>query len=269
MPRDPENAQSVSSVISYGAFRAADFGDLTQDIEYDLMCPTNPIGMVDLFFASNHGLAGANSPELTHAIQPRVAIVQNSDRKGASVDMFQSLRTSARLEDVWELHWGDAAGLEWNSPGVFIANGVDPQAVATVLTAPPRAARGGPGGFGGGPRGNAAAPGQGAPPGAPGGGAPAAAPAAGGPAPAVQAPGAGGPGGPGGGGGAGGGRGGFGAASHSPAYLIKVSVQPDGSFTITNTRNDFSKTYQPVHAAAATTARASRPAATPAAAKTK
>jgi beta-lactamase superfamily II metal-dependent hydrolase len=30
---------------------------------------------------------------------------------------------------------------------------------------------------------------------------------------------------------------------HSPAYWIKVSAQPDGSFTVTNSRNDFSKTY--------------------------
>ena len=43
----------------------------------------------------------------------------------------------------------------------------------------------------------------------------------------------------------GGGGGGFGGAAHSPAYLIKVSVQQDGTFTVTNTRNNFSKTYKP------------------------
>ena len=36
-----------------------------------------------------------------------------------------------------------------------------------------------------------------------------------------------------------------GAAAHTPAYLIKVSAQQDGSFTVTNTRNGFSKTYRP------------------------
>ena len=29
------------------------------------------------------------------------------------------------------------------------------------------------------------------------------------------------------------------------AYFIKVTVQPDGTFTVTNTRNNFSKTYRP------------------------
>jgi competence protein ComEC len=55
---------------------------------------------------------------------------------------------------------------------------------------------------------------------------------------AAQAPGAGRQGG----GGAGRGNA---AAAHSPAYLIKVSAQQSGEFTVTNTRNGFSKTYRP------------------------
>jgi hypothetical protein len=46
---------------------------------------------------------------------------------------------------------------------------------------------------------------------------------------------------PGAGRGGGGGRGG--AAAHTPAHYIKVSAQADGTFTVTNTRNGFSKTY--------------------------
>lgn len=38
--------------------------------------------------------------------------------------------------------------------------------------------------------------------------------------------------------------GGVATASHSPAYLIKVSAERDGTFTVTNTRNGFSKTYK-------------------------
>ena len=36
---------------------------------------------------------------------------------------------------------------------------------------------------------------------------------------------------------------GRGVASHTPAYWIKISAQPDGTFTIVNNRNGFSKTY--------------------------
>jgi len=37
----------------------------------------------------------------------------------------------------------------------------------------------------------------------------------------------------------------LGNPEHSPAYWIKVSAQPDGTFTVTNSRNSFSKTYSP------------------------
>jgi competence protein ComEC len=223
--RDPENGQSVGSVISFGSFRALDFGDLTRDIEFDLMCPNNPIGSVDLFFASNHGTNNANSSALIHGVRPRVAIVQNGAGKGASVDMFQALRSTPGFEDVWQLHWANGAGIEHNSPGAFIANGVDPSMIAGVLTAPPRGGGGGrPGG------GGAAAPPAGAAP-------PAATPPA---PPQAQASGAPDPPGR-----PAGGRGGFGgaAAAHSPAFWVKVSVQPNGDFTVTNSRNTFSRSY--------------------------
>lgn len=47
--------------------------------------------------------------------------------------------------------------------------------------------------------------------------------------------------------GQGGGRGGRGgaAAAHAPAYLIKISVESDGTFVVTNTSNGFRKTYRP------------------------
>jgi hypothetical protein len=50
---------------------------------------------------------------------------------------------------------------------------------------------------------------------------------------------------PGGPRGQGRGPGGPGAAAHTPAHLIKVTAFEDGTFTVTNTRNGFSKTYQP------------------------
>jgi competence protein ComEC len=46
-------------------------------------------------------------------------------------------------------------------------------------------------------------------------------------------------------GGRGGRAGGGGAAAHTPAHLITVSVDADGRFTVTNTRNGFRKSYPP------------------------
>jgi len=236
-----DNGQSVGSVITFGQFRAIDLGDLLWNKENDLMCPNNPIGTVDAYFVTHHGLDQSGSPALVFGLQPRVAIMQNGTRKGAGTEAMKTMRSSPGLEDIWQLHWSYNAGLELNSAGVFIANIDDAATIAGVLTAVPRG--GGPGG--------AARGGQGAPAGAPPAGAgasaptgqPAGAPAAPSPA-AAGAPQGGAPGAAGGGApGAGGGRGGAAGAAHTPAYWIKMSVQPDGTFTVTNSRNGFSKTY--------------------------
>jgi len=233
-----DNGQSVGSVITYGQFRAIDLGDLLWNKENELMCPNNPVGTVDAFFVTHHGLDQSNSPALVHALQPRVAVMQNGTRKGAGTDTMKTMWSSPGLEDIWELHWSYNAGIDLNSAGVFIANIDDPATIAGVLTAPPRG--GGPGGAGrGGPGGAAPAGGPPAAAGQP----PAGAPAASAPvANASQAPASGAPGSAGA---PGGGRGGGGtaAAAHTPAYWIKMSVQPDGSFTVTNSRNGFTKSY--------------------------
>ncbi len=245
--------------MTLGQFRAADLGDLLWNKEQELMCPNNPIGTIDLFMVTHHGLDQSNAPVLVHALEPRVAVMQNGTRKGAGTATMPTLRSSPGLEDIWQLHWAYGAGIEQNSAGVYIANIDDNATIAGILTAPPRG--GGPGrgaagpGAGGPPAGApgaapappSVAPPAGAPPVAPPSGAPAVAPPTGAPAGAgAGAPqGPGQPGAPQGPGqqGAGRGGGGGGAAGHTPAFMIKISARPDGSFTVTNTRNGFTKTY--------------------------
>src|SRR5262249_46326009 len=94
-----ENAQSVGSVITFGKFRAAHLGDLTWNKEFELMCPNNPIGAIDLFVVSHHGLGVSNSPVLVHGIRPRVAVVNNGTRKGAVPATMKTLFSSPGIED--------------------------------------------------------------------------------------------------------------------------------------------------------------------------
>ena len=70
---DPDNAQSVGFVMTYGRFRTIDLGDLTWSQEGELMCPANRIGTVDLYLVSHHGINQSNSAALVHGVQPRVA----------------------------------------------------------------------------------------------------------------------------------------------------------------------------------------------------
>jgi competence protein ComEC len=170
---DPDDAQSIGSVIILGQFRAADFGDMWRTKELELMCPNNPLGTVDLLFASSHGAIASGSLPFVHGLRPRVVLMQNGTRKGGAVEPMKTILTSPGLENLWQMHWSYNAGIEQNTPAQFIANVDEPAQVASVLT-------------GGGGRGNAA---------------------------------------------------------HTPAYWLKVSASPDGSFTITNSRNGFRKTY--------------------------
>ena len=246
---DPENGQSLGSVIILGQFRAIDLGDLLWNKEHELMCPTNPIGTVDLYLVTHHGTDSSGPAALVHGLQPRVAVMQNGTRKGAGTQVMPILRSSPGLEDIWQLHWGYGAGIEQNSAGVFIANVDDAATIAGVLTAPPRG--GGPGRGAGRCRARGAA-------------CDALRPARSGRRagdrfagyrsaarlsrrrPLLQPrrrrrqlpPRRGG----GGGGGQGGGRGAQ-QPPHTPAYWIKITAQPDGSFTVSNSRNGYSKTY--------------------------
>ena len=182
-PANPdENAHSVGSVITFGRFRAIDLGDLLWNEEIELMCPGNPIGAVDLYLVTHHGLANSGAPPLVHGVAPRVAVMQNGTRKGGAVAAYEILRSSPRLVDIWQLHWSHHGGIEHNPPGVFIANVDDPATIATVLTSPAPAGRG-------------ASPGAAA------------------------------------------------AAAHTPAHYLRISAEKDGSFTIWNSRNGFSRTY--------------------------
>jgi len=207
---DPENPMSVGVVIAYGKFRTVNLGDFTWDKEHDLMCPTNPIGTVDLYLTSHHGIDQSGSAALVHGLHPRVAVMHNSAFKGGAIQTMQILHTSPGLEDIWQLHWAYAAGLEQNSPSLFIANVEDNATMANVLLNPPPT-------FGQG-----LGPGGGGPP-----------PAAG------TAPNSPGPDVPAGGGATGVRRGGH----TGPAFWIKVSAEPDGTFHVTNARNNFTKTY--------------------------
>jgi competence protein ComEC len=244
-PASPDdNAASVGSVVTFGQFRLIDLGDLLWNVEGELMCPNNPIGTVDLYMVTHHGLATSGSDALVHGVRPRVAVMQNGTRKGGAVQAIEIMRKSPGLEDVWQLHWSYNGGIEHNSAGVFIANVDDSATIANVLTAPAPAGRGaGPGAAGGAAPTGPAVP----PPAASGVSTPAPAPSStpppgssAGAQPAGSTPAQ--PAVPPAPGGGGGGRGG-GAGAHSPAYYIKISAQSDGTFTVTNTRNGFSKTY--------------------------
>jgi beta-lactamase superfamily II metal-dependent hydrolase len=133
-----ENDQSIGIHLAFGKFRAVDLGDLAANEEFELMCPANPIGTVDLFMVSHHGQPNSNTNVLVHAIEPRVAIMNNGIRKGGQPEVMKVIHTAPGLEDVWQLHSSELSGQEYTAPGMFIANLADqPQASMPVAPMPP------------------------------------------------------------------------------------------------------------------------------------
>jgi competence protein ComEC len=120
---DPtENARSVGLLVQYGDFRMLDLGDLTWNKEADLVCPNNKIGLVDVYVVSHHGMNLSGSPQLVHAISPRVAVMDNGARKGGSPQAWQTLHDTRGLQDIWQLHFSVEGAQVHNSPDTFIAN---------------------------------------------------------------------------------------------------------------------------------------------------
>ncbi len=99
-PQDPdpgENAQSVGTHVTFGRFRLVHLGDLTWNKEFDLMCPANRLGTVDVFVVSHHGQPISNSEVLVHALRPRVALLNNGTRKGGQPPAMRVLFSSPGL----------------------------------------------------------------------------------------------------------------------------------------------------------------------------
>jgi competence protein ComEC len=139
-----EDPQSVAVFVTLGKFRTTHLGDLTKNKEFELMCPVNRLGTVDVLLGLHHGVSSSNSEVMVHALHPRVAIMNNGTRKGGEPDVMKVLFSSPGLEDLWQLHFSQLSGQEYTVPGVFIANGLDdPQAAIPVAPLPPPP--GGPG----------------------------------------------------------------------------------------------------------------------------
>lgn len=119
---DSENARSIGVMITYGAFRFLDLGDLTKKKELELACPNNRLGRVDLFLVTHHGGDLSNPKALVWALHPEVAVIDNGPRKGANPAAWQIVHDSPGLQDLWQLHYAEESDKLHNIDPEHIAN---------------------------------------------------------------------------------------------------------------------------------------------------
>lgn len=120
---DPtDNAASLSFVLSFGDFRMLHCGDLTWNVEADLVTPNNAVGQVDLFMVTHHGLPRSNNPVLVKAIDPVTAIMCNGPTKGGHPDVLATLKACESLEAWFQLHANVKVPLSEQAPAHRIAN---------------------------------------------------------------------------------------------------------------------------------------------------
>jgi len=119
---ETDNAASLSLLFQLGEFRFLCCGDLTWNIEAKLMTPNNPIGTVDLYMVTHHGLPTSNNPALVLAVDPTVTVMCNGPTKGGAEGTLNTLRKIASLKDMYQLHQNVKLDPALQTPSDFIAN---------------------------------------------------------------------------------------------------------------------------------------------------
>lgn len=120
-----DNAKSLGFLLSYGNFRFLDLGDLTWNIEYKLVAPSDKIGLVDVYQSTHHGLEISNNPVLIKTVRPRVAIFNNGPRKGGHPSVIATLRRVPDLQAIFQMHRNLLSSPEENADPACIANAAE------------------------------------------------------------------------------------------------------------------------------------------------
>jgi beta-lactamase superfamily II metal-dependent hydrolase len=140
---DPsDNARSVAFVLRFGGFEFFDAGDLTWNVEAQLVCPADRVGEVDLYQVTHHGADSSNNVVVLKTLKPKVAVMNNGSRKGGSAEVVRNLKALPSLEALYQGHRNVATTADDNTAPELIANlEADPDAGHSIVAAVDPAAR--------------------------------------------------------------------------------------------------------------------------------
>src|SRR5206468_7925221 len=114
-PDPSDNARSLAFRFRQGKFAFLDCGDLTWNVEKQLVCPVDRIGPIDLYQVTHHGMAISNHPTLVRTIAPTVAIMNNGPSKGGDAATVKLLRSVPSIRAAYQLHKNVATSPDENT----------------------------------------------------------------------------------------------------------------------------------------------------------
>ena len=100
-------------------------GDLTWNVEYKLVYPSDKLGPVDVYQVTHHGLEISNNPVLIKTVNPRVAVFNHGARKGGHASVIATLRRLPEIKAIYQLHRNLTVGAAENTDPEFIANAAE------------------------------------------------------------------------------------------------------------------------------------------------
>jgi competence protein ComEC len=121
-PDRTDNANSAVSLLQFGSFKFYDGGDLTWNMEGEMVCPTNSIGQVDVYQVDHHGMDISNNPLLIRSLAPTVSVMNNGAHKGGAKATVATLRGVTSIQTMFQLHHDLRGGTEFNTDDQYIAN---------------------------------------------------------------------------------------------------------------------------------------------------